>query len=59
MESKARRKDINDLLWDKLPDSLSEKQKENKIHNLLTALKKSNIIDKDSDNQQTSSWILK
>ncbi len=56
---KAKRKDINDLLWDKLPASLSDKQKANKIHNILTALKKSEVIDKDTDNQQKSSWILK
>lgn len=38
---------------------LSEKQKENKIHNILTALKKSGVIDTDSDNQQKSYWVLK
>ena len=26
---KARKKEIRELLWDKLPDALSEKQKEN------------------------------
>ena len=56
---KARRKDINDLLWDKLPDALSDTQKENKMRNLLTSLKKAGIIDTDSDNQQKSNWILK
>lgn len=35
------------------------KYKENKIHNILTAMKKSNIIQLDSDNQQISNWILK
>ena len=56
---KAKRRDIKLLLWEKLPDSLSDKQKENKIHNILTAMKKSNIIQLDSDNQQISNWILK
>ena len=56
---KAKRRDIKLLLWEKLPDSLSDKQKENKIHNILTAMKKSNIIRLDSDNQQISNWILK
>ncbi len=56
---KAKRRDIKELLWDKLPDALSEKQKENKIHNILTALRKSGVIDTDSDNQQKSCWILK
>lgn len=56
---KAKKKDIRDLLWDKLPDALSNKQKEYKIGNLLAILKKNNIIDTDSTNQQRSYWVLK
>jgi len=56
---KAKKKDIRELLWDKLPDALSDKQKEFKIGNLLSALKKNNIIDTDSTNQQRSYWVLK
>lgn len=56
---KAKKKDIRELLWDKLPDALSDAQKENKIRNMLTMLKKQGIIDKDSENQQKSNWILK
>lgn len=56
---KAKKKDIRELLWDKLPDALSEAQKEHKVSNLLAALKKNNIIDTDSPNQQRSYWILK
>ena len=56
---KAKKKDIRDLLWDKLPDALSDKQKEYKIGNLLAILKKNNIIDTDSTNQQRSYWVLK
>ena len=56
---KAKKKDIRELLWDKLPDALNDTQKENKIHNLLAALRKQKIIGKDSENQQQSSWILK
>lgn len=56
---KAKKKDIRELLWDKLPDALNDTQKENKIHNLLAALRKQRIIGKDSENQQQSSWILK
>jgi len=37
---------------------LDEKQKEAKIRNLLTALKKAGVITTDSDNQQRSAWIL-
>ena len=57
--NKARKKDIRELLWNKLPDSLTDVQKENKIHNLLGALRRQGIIKKDSENQQHSSWILK
>ena len=56
---RASKKEIRELLWDKLPDVLSDKQKENKIHNLLTSLKKNGAIDTDSPNQQKSNWILK
>lgn len=57
--TKANRKEIDRLLWDKLPDSLSEVQKKNKIHNLLTSMKNKKLIEKDSDNQQKSNWVLK
>ena len=56
---RARKGEIRKLLWDKLPDSLSDKQKEYKIGNLLASLKKNNIIDTNSTNQQKSSWVLK
>ena len=56
---KAKKKDIRELLWDKLPDALSDAQKEHKVSNLLAALKKINVIDTDSANQQRSYWILK
>ncbi len=56
---KAKKKDIRELLWDKLPDALSDTQKEHKVSNLLAALKKNSIIDTDSPNQQRSYWILK
>ena len=56
---KAKKKDIRELLWDKLPDALSDKQKEYKIGNLLAVLKKNNIIDTDSTNQQRSYWVMK
>lgn len=55
---KAKKKDIRELLWDKLPDVLSDVQKENKIRNMLTMLKKQGVIYKDSENQQKSNWIL-
>lgn len=55
---KAQRKDIRKLLMDKLPDSLSDKQKEYKIGNLLSSLKRRGIIKTSSSNQQKSFWIL-
>ena len=56
---RAKKKDIRELLWDKLPNVLSDVQKENKIHNLLASLKSQGIIGKDSENQQRSNWVLK
>lgn len=56
---KAKKKDIRNLLWDKLPDVLSETQKEYKIGNLLSSLKNAGIICADSNNQQRAYWILK
>lgn len=56
---KAKKRDIRNLLWDKLLDVLSDKQKEYKIGNLLASLKKQGVIYLDSSNQQRASWILK
>ena len=56
---KAKKRDIRELLWDKLPNVLSDVQKENKIHNLLASLKRQEIISRDSENQQQSNWVLK
>ena len=42
--NEASRKQIDNLLWDKLPDILGEKSKINKITNLLQGLKKSEKI---------------
>jgi ATP-dependent DNA helicase RecG len=40
----ASRKDVDDLLWDKLSDALDEAQKTNKIGNLLSALRRKGVI---------------
>lgn len=56
---KRKREIFGGLLWDELPDALSDKQKEYKIGNLLAILKKNNIIDTDSTNQQRSYGVLK
>ena len=57
-KEQVQRKDIRKLLWNKLPDSYSDKQKEQKISTLLTSLRKAGKIKKDSDNQQLSHWVL-
>ena len=56
---RAKKKDIRDLLWDKLPNALNDTQKENKIRNLLSSMKKKDIIEPNSSNQQKSYWVLK
>jgi len=38
------RKDIDELLWSKLPDWMDEKQKKNKIANLLAELRRDGKI---------------
>ena len=55
---KAQKKDLMKLLFIKLPDALDEKQKENKMRNLLAAMKTEGIIDTDSSNKRKANWIL-
>lgn len=51
------RKDINELLWNKLPDWMDDNQRSNKVTNLLTACrKKGKIVNQGSDSQ--SKWVL-
>jgi len=51
------RKDIDELLWNKLPDWMTEKQRKIRVANLLSELRRRNkIINKGSDTQ--SSWVL-
>lgn len=54
----AKKKDIRALLWDKLPEIMDDQQKEDKIRNLLSAMRRKEIITTNSKNQQKSSWIL-
>lgn len=53
---KARKSDFRKLLIDKLPGSLSDNQKEAKIGNLLTSLRKQGVIKTDPDDRLY--WIL-
>ena len=52
---KKGRAEINELLLDKLPDALTEKQKHIKVGNLLLALRRSGIIEIGEKKQ----WTLK
>jgi ATP-dependent DNA helicase RecG len=54
----ASRKQINDLLIAKLPESLTDKQKETKISKLLTALREENIIFNSGSNK-VPKWKIK
>lgn len=56
----ANRQDIEGLLFDSLPQVLSEKQKKQKITNLLYTLsKKEHVIENASKSFRYSSWVLK
>lgn len=55
---KAQKRDLRNLLWDKLPDILSDSQKEMKIQTLLRSLKNEGIIRRDSENRQSANWVL-
>ena len=55
--SNMSRADVDKLLWDKLPDILDEKQKKNKINNLLSQLKKDMKI-KNIGSLKNSIWVI-
>lgn len=58
-QKKAKKKDIKNLLWDKLPEGLTDGQKESKIKNMLHAFANEELIMADSDNKRLANWILK
>lgn len=51
------RKEIDDLLWNKLPDWMSDKQKKNKVNNLIAELSRNKIIT-NTGTFQDSNWVL-
>lgn len=53
----AKRADIDALLLDKLPDVLDEKQKSNKIKNLLQATKHAGLIEPDGKSWRISKSV--
>jgi ATP-dependent DNA helicase RecG len=51
------RSDIDELLWDKLPDWMDDKQKKIKINNLISELRNKGKI-KNNGSDRFSKWIL-
>ena len=51
------RKEIDDLLWNKLPDWMSDAQKKNKNNNLIAELSRNQII-KNIGTFRDSKWVL-
>lgn len=51
------RKDIDELLWNKLPDWMDDKQKKSKIGNLITDLRKAGIIT-NQGTYKVPQWVL-
>lgn len=52
----ATREEIDDLLFDKLPDYMTEKQRKKKIHNLMQEMSGVSIINEGS--RAKSKWVL-
>ena len=55
---KGTKQDFIKLLFSKLPDVLDEKQKGNKIRNLLYAMRGERLIETDTDNKRLANWRL-
>lgn len=54
----ATRKDIDELLMDKLPDVLSEEQKKNKMKNLIAKMSKGERTIKNIGSDKKPQWVL-
>ncbi len=52
----ASREEIEDLIWDKLSDALDEDQKENKISNLITSMRRTGWI-QNSGSRKAPKWV--
>nr|NQU91830.1 putative DNA binding domain-containing protein [Bacteroidota bacterium] len=52
------RKDVDELLWNKLPDWMTDKQRKVKINHLLTELRVNNIIKNESGIDAKPKWVL-
>jgi ATP-dependent DNA helicase RecG len=51
------RSDVDELLWKKLPDWMNDKQRKNKIGNLISELRIKKEI-KNIGNDKYSKWVL-
>ena len=56
--SSVSKKQIRTLLWDKLPDVLTDQQKESKVHNLVMAMRKKGTIKPNSSSHQMHISII-
>lgn len=54
----VERTDVDELLWKKLPEWMDDKQKKNKIANLLSELRRKDIIH-NTGSDTKSRWTLK
>lgn len=54
----AQKADLRELLFNKLPESMTEEQKEKKISNLTDAMKRKGIVQSDSTNRRKASIVL-
>ena len=50
------RKDIDELLWDKLPDQMNYQKKKNKVNNLISEMNRLRLIEKIGSRTQ-SKWV--
>lgn len=53
----ASRHEINELLWDKLSDALDDRQKRNKVMNLLTKMRRTGQI-RNAGTRSKPRWVL-
>ena len=55
--SKASRKELDELLIDKLPEVLTQEQKEHKVRNLLQTLRRGGVI-RNAGSNKSPNWVL-
>jgi ATP-dependent DNA helicase RecG len=57
--SKASKKDLVNLLFDKLPDIMTDVQKVNKVGNIISKMKRNNVIDNNGTTRYPEYVVLK